>query len=120
MTATHTTARPTPTPTPTPTSTHGSTAHKPLAGFSHESATGKHPTRVVITLVARGSKITKLTHVKLKGCTWSLGKPTSKTFKGGKRKVKIVVNRRHASTKGSISFYAFDAANQHRVVKSAV
>lgn len=117
VTATHTTK---PTPTPTPTSTHGSTHHPPLAGFSHESATGSHPTRVVITLVARGSKITKLTHVKLRGCKWSLGKATSKSFGKGKRQVKIVVNRSHAATKGSVSFWAVDAVNQHRVVKSAV
>jgi len=118
VTATRTTSKPT--PTPTPTSTQGSTAHPPLAGFSHQSATSTHPTRVVITLFARGSKITKLTHVKLKHCTWSLGKAGAKDFGNGKRKVKIIVNRSHESTKGSITFWAVDAAHQHRVVKASV
>jgi hypothetical protein len=105
---------------PTPTSTPGTGAHKPLAGFSYQSASGSHPTRVVITLLARGSKITKLTHVKLQHCTWSLGKPHTKAFKPGKRKVRIVVNRNHESTKGHVRFNAVDAAHQHRVVKATV
>jgi hypothetical protein len=108
-------------PTPTPTSTQGSTSHPPLAGFSHQSATSSHPSRVVITLVARGSKITKLTHVKLRHCTWSLGSAKNKTFKkSGKRKVRIVVNRSHESTRGSVRFYAVNAKHQHRVVKTSV
>jgi hypothetical protein len=75
---------------------------------------------VVITLVARGSKITKLTHVSLKHCTWSLGKASSKSFGKGKRKVRIVVNRSHESTKGSVSFWAVNANHQHRVVRTTV
>ncbi|HVT22628.1 MAG TPA: hypothetical protein VHE57_14705 [Mycobacteriales bacterium] len=75
---------------------------------------------MVITLVARGSKITKLTHVKLRHCTWSLGSAKSKHFGHGKRQVRVVVNRSHESTRGTVRFWAVNAHHQHRVVKSSV
>lgn len=74
----------------------------------------------MITLFARGSKITKLTHVKLTHCRWSLGKASKKTFGKGKRKVRVIVNRSHASVKGHVRFWAVNADHQHRVVVSTV
>jgi hypothetical protein len=91
-----------------------------VAAFSHEAATSAHPTRVVITLTARGSKIAKLNHVKLKHCKWNLGKVGAKHFKGGKRIVRVVVARTHEATKGSVKFRVYNERGKYRLVKSRV
>lgn len=115
VTATRTTT-PTASPTPSPTRT----AHKPLAGFSYQAATSKHPTRVVITITARGSAIKKLTKVHLAHCTWSLGSATSKHFKKGRSQIRIVVNRKHESKVGHARFHAIDKAGDDRAVSTRV
>jgi len=107
-------------PSPTQTSTPGTGAHKPLASFSHEAATSKHPTRVVITITARGSLIKKLTKVHLTACTWSLGSPKAKTFKKGRSQIRIVVNRKKESTVGHVSFHAISKAGNDRSVSARV
>ncbi|HVV77513.1 MAG TPA: hypothetical protein VHC43_15925 [Mycobacteriales bacterium] len=89
-------------------------------GFRHETATNKHRTRLIITLFARGSRVTDLIDVKLRHCKWSLGSAKAKHFKGGRNKLRIVVTRSHQSTKGKVRFRIVDAAGQKRAVKAHV
>jgi hypothetical protein len=91
-----------------------------LAAFSHQAATSKHPTRVVITLTARGSVISKLTRVHLKHCSWSLGSAKAKHFKKGRSKIRIVVERKREATVGHVRFHAIAKAGGDRAVSARV
>jgi hypothetical protein len=88
--------------------------------FRHERATKHHLARVVITVVARGSRITKLIDVRLRHCGWNLGSAQSKHFKGGRDKLRIVVTRRHRGTAGKVVFRIVDAAGQEIFVTAHV
>lgn len=122
------TASPT-TPTVTPTVIYTVTPsasptaippQKPTVYLTRKAATKHHPTRVVIKLVANGSRITSLLKVRLRHCTWNLGSAKAQHFDGGRKTLRIVVTRKHQSTKGAVRFRVVDAAGQHALVKSGV
>ncbi|MGN6472849.1 MAG: hypothetical protein ACTHK4_04245 [Mycobacteriales bacterium] len=66
----------------------------------------------MITIVARGSRITELTSVRLRHCVWNLGSAQTKEFPGGRDKLRIVVTRRHRGTKGLVRFHIVDTNGQ--------
>ncbi len=124
-TATHS-ATPSPTPsrtahpTASPTPSKPAKAHPPSVRFQHQKATRHHARRLVITVVSHGSRITKLLHVHLRHCEWSLGSAHPKHFKGGRAKLRIIVTDRHRGTAGKVAFRVVDAAGQEIFVAARV
>lgn len=88
--------------------------------FRHEKATRNHPARLVLKLIANGSSITDLSQVRLRHCTWNLGSPHRKHFDPARKKLSIVVTRKHQGTVGVVQFRVVDAAGQHSTVKAHV
>lgn len=109
-------------PTPSPShTTHPTTSPAPRPSVSgrapevrlhHEKATKHHLARLVITVVARGRRVTKLIDIRLRHCAWNLGSAHAKHFKGGRKKLRIVVTRRHRGTTGLVRFRIVDTSGQ--------
>lgn len=107
------------TPTASPTTTRPQ-AHPPLVTIQRVAATRNQPAKVVVTVIAQGSRITQITNVHLQHCTWNLGTAQAKAWTGGRNRLRIVISRKSQPTVGQARFRIFDAAGDRTNVSARV